>query len=696
MLVNQKITLILMLLSLISITGTAQFGHFDDQIEKSAEINEIDQDFSEVIEDLADLAAKPLNLNEATEEDLNAIPFLSTIQRKSLFDYLVTYGEVLSVYELQSIPGFDSVLIRKIQPFISITPPSHIPVPTPKNLMRFGHHDLLLRIGQAFPASLGYKADDSTRSANPDTYYLGSPQRYYFRYTYTWFDKIKAGVAGEKDPGEQFFRGAQPAGMDFYTAFVSLCNIGILRNLVMGNFRASYGQGLTFGSGLSIGAVPGFSMNIPMATGIRPALGMSEGSYLRGVAATVKIKHVEISVFASWHSRDATVTGIDINSSIIETISSFSTTGYHRTEQEQAKMNALKELVCGGHISFTAALSQQLGFKIGMTGTFCHYSASVIPHLYLYNQFGFRGNQNYNLGLDYQLRYKRLYLFGEVSRSGNTGMAWLSGVSITPDPRISINLIYRNYQPAYQNMFSNAFGQNSLNANERGIYAAIGTALHPKVNLSGYLDLFTFPWLKYRVDIPTHGQEFGAIVTWQAARTILTGLRFYQKNLRCNATSEPAQVMHKLVDNLSRSYRITLEWQADARLVMKTRIEMKEAAETEKATSLGYLIYQEAQIKPAKWLEIITVRFALFDIPDYNSRIYVYEPEVLYGYSVPAYQGKGIRGCMLLKFGIGRKFDIWMKGGITCYTDRKEVGSGLDLTKGNVRGELTGQLLIRL
>ncbi len=693
---NQKIIVILTLLSVIPIAGTAQVEHLNDQIEKSAEITEIDHDYSEVIEDLADLAAKPLNLNEAKEEDLNAIPFLSKIQRKNLFEHLVTYGEVLSVYELQSIPGFDSVLIRKIQPFISISPPSHIPAPSPKNLLKFGHHDLLLRIEQVFPVSLGYMADDSTRAVNPDAYYPGSPQRYYFRYTYTWFDKIKVGIAGEKDPGEQFFKGAQAAGMDFYTACISLNNVGILRNLVIGNFRASFGQGLTFGSGLSLGAVPGFSMNIPMATGIRPGLGMNEGSYLQGAAATLKIKHVEISGFASWHPRDATVTAMDTNSSTIESISSFSTTGYHRTEQEQAKMNALKELVCGGHISFTSAFGQQFGFKIGMTGTFSQYSASVIPHLYLYNQFGFRGNQNYNLGLDYQLRYRRLYLFGEVSRSGNAGMAWLSGATITPDPRINIILLYRNYQPVYQNMFSNAFGQNSLNANEHGIYAAIGAALHPKVNLSGYLDLFSFPWLKYRVDLPTHGQEFGAIATWQASSTVLTGFRFYQKNLRCNATSHPSQVMHKLVDNLTRSYRFTIEWKSDARLTFKTRIEMKETAEAEMATSLGYLVYQEAQIKLLKWIESITVRFALFDIPDYNSRIYVYEPEVLYGYSVPAYQGKGIRGCMVLKFGIGRNVDIWMKGGMTCYTDRKEVGSGLDLTNGNVRGELTGQLLIRL
>jgi hypothetical protein len=74
----------------------------------------------------------------------------------------------------------------------------------------------------------------------------------------------------------------------------------------------------------------------------------------------------------------------------------------------------------------------------------------------------------------------------------------------------------------------------------------------------------------------------------------------------------------------------------------------------------------------------------------------VYEPEVLYGYSVPAYQGKGIRSCVVLKFGIGKKIDFWIKGGISYYTDRDVIGTGLDQISGNVRSDVTVQLLFRI
>jgi len=687
---------IVALMTVIPGTIIGQVDMVGDQIEKTAEMTEMDMDYSDLIGDLADMAGKPINLNKMKVDELNAIPFLTADQCKGLYDYLETYGEVLSVYELQSIPGFDSVLIRKIEPFITIAPASHTPALTPKNLARFGRHDLLLRYEQSFPKSVGYQVDDQSAVPSTGNSYLGGPQRYYFRYNYTWFDKLKIGIAGEKDPGEQFFMGGQKSGMDFYTGFLGLSNLGILKNLVLGNFRTSYGLGLTFGSGLSLGSVPGFTMNVPLAAGIRPGLGMNEGSYLRGLAATMKIKNLVFSGFASYHPRDATITKFDTTTSHVEEISSLGTSGYHRTIQELAKKNMLTELVCGGNISYSLAPNQQLGFKIGLTGVYYAYSANVMPKIQPYNQFVFNGKHNTNIGFDYQLRYKRLFLYGEVSRSQNSGIAWLSGATITPDPRISITLIYRNYRPDYQNLFSNAFGQNSLNANETGIYAAIIAAIHPKINLSGYCDLYKFPWLKYRVDAPVNGQEFGVMATWQADRDVLISMRFYQKNGAINSPSLQDQFMHKLMNNFTRSYRVNINWVATIRLSLKTRIEIKEAGNQGNQSSSGYLIYQEVQVKPSKWLENLTIRFALFDIPAYESRIYVYEPEVLYGYSVPAYQGKGIRCNLLIKFGIGRKVDAWLKGGISFYTDRNVVGTGLDQTTGNARSELGCQLRVRL
>ena len=667
----------------------------DELIERSAELLESDQDFSELADDLSHLALNPVNLNKADPDDLQRIPFLTPGQRENLLMYLLTYGEVLSVFELQSVPGFDSSVVQLISPYVMIEPPSRIPKLNPANLVRYGHHDIILRVSQSFPAASGYQTTDSLEMVNTDAFYQGSPQRYYFRYTYGWYDKIRIGIAGEKDPGEQFFSGGQKAGMDFYAGYISLGNMGILKNLIVGNFKVAFGQGLTMGAGGSLGSGPGFPTQFNPSTGIRPSVGMNESTYLRGLATTVKIRRTEISGFISRHPRDGTISVTDTGQMTGE-VGTLSGSGYHRNDKELAKKNAFTELICGGNINFSMAPNQQFGFKTGFTAVYCSYSAALSSEVSQYTRFNFRGRQNINTGIDFQIRWHGIYLFGELSRSQNNGLAGIAGMNFSPDQSVNLTIICRNYQPMYQNLFSAAFSQNSLNANEKGIYFGITSALHAKINLSGYLDLFRFPWLKYRVDTPASGHESGIFITLQAASKLSVTLRYYNKNSRINETLGSNLFMHKLADNVTRGYRMGLEWNAAKGILLKTRLEARESGLAGAKRSIGCFLYQEAQINIASILERITFRFAIFDIPDYASRIYVYEPEVLYGYSVPAYQGKGVRSCLVLKFGLNRRVDCWLRGGITYYTDRNEVGTGPDLTNGNVRGEITGQLLVKL
>ncbi|MEI6684347.1 MAG: hypothetical protein WCO44_17105 [Bacteroidota bacterium] len=684
-------------LLMIPETACCQVENVENQIEKTVETLETDNDYHEIAEDFETLASHPVKLNAVREEnDLAPIPFITPGQRKDLFDFIRNYGEILSVYELTSIRGFDSLVIRAIEPYISITPPSRSPPFTLKNLASGAHYDLLLRVGQSFPSSAGFLQGDSARASKPDAFYRGSPQHYYFRFAYSWYDKVRIGIAGEKDPGEQFFRGGQPNGMDFYSGYLNLSNVGFLKTLTVGSFRASFGQGLTFGSGISLFSVPGLSMNVPLATGIRPSLGMSEGRNLKGIAATLKFKPFEFSAFVSCHPVDANYPAADSLSKEVKRITSFVTSGYHRSGSELSKRNVAKELICGGNFNLVLSPNQQLGMKFGVTATWFHLSASLDPQSYPYNQYNFRGKENANFGFDYQVRFRRVYLSGEVSRSRNKGMAVIAGACITPDPAVTLTVVYRNYQPDYQNLFGNAFGQNGLNANEKGIYIAFAASLHRKLTLSGYGDLFSFPWLKYRVDNPTLGQELGAILTWRATGNVTISLRYYEKNSQVNQSTENGMILHKLIPQKTNSCRFSIDWILPESLTMKTRIETKYIPGSNVSESCGYLVCQDMQLNLRKWLKNINVRFALFDIRDYAERIYTCEPDVLFGYSVPAMEGRGTRSCLVLKFCILKHLDIWLRGGITRYNDRNQVGTGLDMTKGNFRAEFTGQMMFKM
>ena len=139
-----------------SLEGKGQADPLGDAIEKDAESGESVRDYSQLVEELTELSRHPLSLNRSGIEEIGAIPFLSETQKNALQRYLLAYGEVFSIYELAAVPGFDSTLIRKIAPYISIGAVPKNPPPTPRNLLKRGRHDLLIRYGRLFPAAQAY------------------------------------------------------------------------------------------------------------------------------------------------------------------------------------------------------------------------------------------------------------------------------------------------------------------------------------------------------------------------------------------------------------------------------------------------------------------------------------------------------------------------------------------------------------
>ncbi|HNW73607.1 MAG: helix-hairpin-helix domain-containing protein [Bacteroidales bacterium] len=690
-----KIVRFVLLFWMIPVFAFCQFDHLGEIVEKAAE-QETESGYDDLVEEFVEKASHPVNLNTRKQEDLYEIPFLSPAHVKNLMDYRSTYGELFSIYELRTIPGFDSLMICKIAPFVNVIPDSHLPAFSFRNFFKLGRHDLMMRARQAFPVSKGYQRPDTTAGLNSNLYYPGDPRYYYFRYQFTWFDKISFGFSGEKDPGEEFFKGAQKNGFDFYGGYLMLNNIGVISRLVVGNFRVQFGQGLTIGTGMTAGSMPGSVPSPAGPAGIRPALGINEATGLRGIAVTLRKNHAELSGFVSYTSRGGTVTKIDSISGRAEEISSIYSGGYHRTPSEIGKQDILDELLVGGHLGFSASPGQNWGFSAGLTGTYMHYSAAIKPEQDPYNLFRFSGNVNHNLGFDFRLRIGKLFLFGEVSRSMNGGWAGIAGCTFTPGQNVTVHARYRYYQPAFQNLFSNALGQGSANANEEGIFLSLNAAISSKISLSGYADLFSFPWLKYRVDAPTRGNESGVILDLRVSKISGFEFRYYRKHTRINGVGTNGMHLHPLTDNTVQSFRTVFDLSASERLLLRTRIEFRAVSRPVCSVQQGFLVYQDARLNNIGWLTGVTLRVGIFDTDGYDARFYVFEPGVLYDYSMACLDGKGMRYCLVLKAKPCNQVNFWLQGGVTVYTDRTEIGSGADLTEGNVKAEVTAQLQIKL
>ena len=93
---------------------------------------------------------------------------------------------------------------------------------------------------------------------------------------------------------------------------------------------------------------------------------------------------------------------------------------------------------------------------------------------------------------------------------------------------------------------------------------------------------------------------------------------------------------------------------------------------------------------------VVNFRFGLFDT-DYNARIYSYENDILYGYSIPAYVGKGFRTYFNIRYTVVENFiDIWIRYSQFGYVDKENIGTQLTEINGNNKSEVKLQMRIKL
>ena len=82
------------------------------------------------------------------------------------------------------------------------------------------------------------------------------------------------------------------------------------------------------------------------------------------------------------------------------------------------------------------------------------------------------------------------------------------------------------------------------------------------------------------------------------------------------------------------------------------------------------------------------IRLQYFETEGYNSRIYAYENDVLYSFSIPVFYNKGYRYYVNLNYDFNKKFTIWVKWSQTVYRDKTLIGSGLDEISGSIKSEI--------
>lgn len=635
-------------------------------------------DISEISEKLHYYLKNPLDLNTASESELGDLFFLSPQHIQNLIDHRTSSGPFLNILELQAIKDFDAQLIERIVPFVQIAPINPLKGFKFRTMMDKDESMLMIRYGRNLEPAIGYQIQGSDRSR-----YLGDPNRYALRYRWNYDNQIRVAINMEKDAGEPFFKGKQRYGFDFYSGHIEIRALNkYVKRVVLGDYALQFGQGLVTWNGLSFGKGAWIGSVARQGQGLVPYSSMNENNFQRGLAASIDVGNVEWTPFVAYNKLSGKVEEFEGD----RIISSINMSGLHRTESEQSSRKAVGQVVYGSNFRY-----RHRRLKIGITYMGGTYDGLKLRGVDLRQKFDFEGKSLHGVGGHYNYSFRNYYFFGETAYSFGGGWATNNGVIASVHSKLSLFANYRNYQRDYHTIYGQSLGEGSQLANERGVYT--GAVYHPsrKVEWVNYIDLFQFPWLRYRVDAPSSGVDFLSQFTYTWYKIGKLTFR-YRYRLKQENTVIADRNTNLLADVNRHQFRVDFQYKLSDTWRIRTRGEIMRFEKESTSRSKGFLCYQDAFWQIRKPQLQFNMRLAYFDTDDYDSRIYAYENDVLYASGFPMYYDRGIRSYLNIRYKIKRNLDIWTRYALTYYFQRKEIGSGLDLIEGAKKTDLKVQL----
>ena len=661
-------------LSLLSLPVLAQEDSFlKDILESAAENLSEDVDLYELTERLNFIRSHPINLNATTSAKLKQLVFLSPLQINNLLRHLEVNGKLLDLAELQSIDGFDLLTIGRLLPFVTIGKVEMTKV-TLKGIRDLGTNDLMIRYGRVLEVPKGF-------TDLPGSRYLGSQDRMLLRYKYAYQTKMTFGMVMEKDAGEYFTQGKVIS--DHFSANLTVNEIGVFKKIIVGDYSLQFGQGLTLWSGFGFGKGPDVTSVAARDVGLRSYSSANEASFFRGFASTLQVmKNVDFTSFISYRKRDGSLKVWPDSTTTIQTVNE---SGYHRTKTELKNQNSLGQLTFGGAIQY---LSDNL--NIGVVTYHTEYNQNFVTGTSAYNKYAFTGKTLLNTGLHYSYTFKNLYAYGEVAHSLDGGWAIVNGMLVSISPKFSAVVLHRSYDRDYRSFFSNAVGENTDVSNEKGFYTGLNYTPNKKFIYSVYFDYFKFPWLKFRVDSASKGHEVLVQGVYIPKKTLKVLFRVKRELKQQNP--DAIDKTTGLKDVFKGSARAAIDWKLNKTIDFQHRIELSIYKKGENSQEIGKLIYSDFNFHRPSSKISGNIRVAYFDTPSYNSRIYAYEDDVLYGSSFGAYSDKGFKTYGNIRYRIARKMDIWARYSIIVYRDQETISSGLDEIAGNKKSDVKIQV----
>ncbi|WP_317171757.1 helix-hairpin-helix domain-containing protein [Spirosoma validum] len=504
---------------------------------------------------------------------------------------------------------------------------------------------------------------------------MGNSGQWYARYRYSRPRAFSFGLTIEKDPGEQLVW--QPSsrryGADYISFHAQLQNRGKWRNIILGDYQLQIGQGLIVSAGFVLGksAETVQTVRRPML-GARPYTSLTEYGYFRGATATYALcPTLDLTLWGAHNRRDAN-SATDSTGTRIAT--SLQTSGLHRTLSELDDRGSLLETNFGAHLLYHTRRQLQLGLTVLNTT----YDTFFRKRDQAYNQYEFTGQHNLVIGIHGGYVWRNWNLFGEVARSNGSetnsgGVGAVVGALVSLTKKLDLALVGRHYDRNFHSFYSNGFSEGTRTINESGTYIGLKYTVYRKLTLGGFVDYVNFPWLKYLVDKPSRGFDYLLQARYTPNRQTAFYAVYHEEHKQKNLTIGKVK---DVVGTTRRSFALNADYKLTRSLSLRSRAQWGAFAYAGQTPSRGFALVQDATFDYRRLS--LSGRVALFGTDDYDSRQYVYERDVLYAFSFPAYFNQGIRHYLLMQYSPSRHLAIWVRWARTDLTNQATVGSDLD------------------
>ena len=658
----ERVVLVLFTMHYALFTASAQQEHeWEEYLNEVLTIEDVGTAaWEELYEQLCELNQHPVDLNHASREQLEQLPFLSAQQVEEIMAYLYQYGPMKSLAELQMIRSLDYQRRRLLTFFVRIDDDEQKQgFPSLKTITQYGRHELMATAKIPFYERRG-----------DNEVYKGWPYRHWLKYQFSYDDQVKAGLVGAQDAGEPFFANKNRWGYDYYSYYVQIKHWGRLESLVLGKYRVSMGMGLIANNGFTMGKLTSLQNLGRSTTTLRAHSSRSSADYLQGAGATMTIaKGLSLTGFLSYRAMDATLNKDGSATTIV-------TSGYHRTETELEKKDNLRNTTFGGNIRY-----QQHGIHAGLNIIAAHLNRELKPNTsLLYRQHAAQGTDFMNFSADYGYIHHRFAFNGETAMNKNGALATINSLSLQCGNGVSLMALYRFYSFRYTSLYANSFSEGGSVQNESGVYLGVNWQPSPRLKVMAYSDYAYFPWAKYQISQSSHAFDNMLQVSYLRNRWTIDARYRLKVRQRDNEDKSALQSRTEYRGRLSLTY--------DGSFSSRTQVDYTQIVF--RGQDRGWMVSQSLGYHH-RWLKL-SGGLGYFHTDSYDSRVYLYESGPLYSYGFSQFSGEGIRYWLMARAEISRRLILTAKFGTTDYFDRSVIGTSYQQIDGSSQSDLDLQV----